>query len=527
MHTENSSNTNPPAKALAETILTVSPHFPNEMILAIVAHLEFDDLKSARLLSKAWCSCASTFLFTNLSVSPNKEDLEVFEAITQHPQLSKCVRHFWYNGSEFLLHLPKTWYLNQLWRQKSPLYASNQNQAGVKNLHSSDSEINSWVQDVVYNNMSLDVTMATFRKAKFVKDGYRKYHQHAIYQQKCLQDGTFVERLVQGLKQLGFLKAVTLEYNWDSDDKPFEPCKGSRLARSWSLFHCRPARWDWELHTYRGCPYKASNGAEHYHILVSALVQAQRRIRAFQTSSDSRCALTPYVFDRDRKTRSAKPLQFHNDNVTAFAGVEELGLRLGANGHTENPKLFQNIAGLSAVLGSMDHLKRLELRLPVLMYCMSTLYTYDQVFPTNVRWENLEVLKLFQLSIGATDFLLLLLDAMPGLRQLEMGVIILSQGCWEGVFEALKQMHRLRVLRIPDGEKLYQRGDREHSVDYFAHGGLCHQLTTYVMNGTRHPCLPAEQPDSAAREYTRDLDPVLRQRLIDLDGSSSQVEDTA
>ena len=513
LHTEKSSNTNPPAQARAKTTLTVLPHFPNEIILTIVGHLAFDDLKSARLLSKLWSSCASTFLFVNLSVSPNKEDLEVFEAITRHPQLSKFVRHLWYDGSEFLLHLTKHWYLYQLYRQ-----TENLNQASHNQLHSSDLEINSWIQDVACNEMSFEEILALYRSTKFVHDGYRKYHEHAIYQQKCLQDGTFVKRLVQGLKQLDHLRSVALECSWISNHSPLEPGKGSHLARNWNIFHCRPASWDWGPRTKWVLTHKAGHGAAHYRILVSALAQAQRRIRAFQIGPGPRCAVPPYVFNANLKTRKAKPLHFHDDNVIAFSGIEELGLQFATYGFKNTAKLFENIANLPALLRSMDHLKHLDLRLPGYHFgFLYSYYSYNQVFPKTVRWESLKLLKLFRISIAATDFILLLLDAMPELKHLEMGDINVSRGCWQGIFEALKQMHRLRVLILPIFENLYHHGDRELVQDYSRRPVLYRQFTAYVINGKRHPSLSPEQPDSAAREYTRDLDPVLRQRLLNLD----------
>lgn len=551
--TVNSSEAHPPSNTRAETTFTVLPHLPNETILAIVGQLEFSDLKSARLLSKAWCFCASSILFANLSVSPNKEDLENFEAITQHPQLRSQVRHLCYDGSEFLLQLSKPWYLNELliqlsFRLRPP--------PRITETGSSDPEMRHWAEDIMDGNThSLKDTMFMFREIKFLDEGYRKYHEHAIYQQQCLQDGTFFDRLVQGLKQLDCLKVVELGCSWDFDDGPLEPGKGSHLARNWNLRYCRPASWEWGPRTdrgtltNRGLPYKARNGAENYCILVSALAKAQRRIRAFQTSPDRRCLLPPYVFDTNLKTgkailnsrfhlppyvfdtnlktRKAKALQFRNDNVIAFSGVEELDLRFATYGNINNPKLCKNIAGLPALLGSLDHLKSLGLRLPAFRRHFRFYYTYDQVFPKKMRWENLKVLKLSQLCVGATDLVLLFLDAMPGLKDLEMGDMGLSQGCWEGVFEALKQMHRLQFLRLQDCARFWHHGDQKLVVSYLTQSALYHQLAAYVKNGERHPSLRPEQPNSAAREFTKDLEPVLQQRLLDLDSSSLPAESAA
>lgn len=550
LQTGNSSNTNPPAQAPAKKTekktLTVLPHVPNEIILTIVRQLGFKDLKSARLLSKAWSFCASPFLFVNLSVSPSKEDLEVFEAITQHPQLSKCIRHLWYVGSDFLLHLSKTWYLHQLHRQLSPLHVTILKRAWANKLDNSDSEINSWLQtlDSAEIPMPFKDVLAMYGSSTFVNDGYQKYHEHAIYQQNCIQDGTLIRRLVKGFKQLDHLKSVTLECGWDSDTSPLEPCKGSQLARSWSVFHCRPAKWDWVPLTELNSTFKAGNGAEHYRILVSALGLAQRRIRAFQIGPDkigpkTTYAIPPYLFDASVRDRNGKPLQFHNDNVIAFSGVEELGLRFAAYGSQDTPKLFDNIADLPAILKSMDHLKHLELRLPDHRNesrlsrrldhrndFRSSYYSYNQVFPKNLQWESLKLLKLFSISVAATDFVLLLLDAMPQLKHLEMGEIKLSRGSWQSIFEALKQMHRLRVLILPVSENLYHHGDRLVQ-DLSRTQVVYRQFSAYVMIGKRHPSLSPGQPDSAARDYTRDLGPVLQQRLLDLDSANPQKEHTA
>lgn len=114
--------------------------------------------------------------------------------------------------------------------------------------------------------------MDKFRNAKFINDRNQKYHEHAIYQQKCLRDGTFYERLVEGLRKLDFLTAVTLECRWSSANKPLEPGKGSHLARTWSIFHCSPRSWYWPPSKNReslGGP----DGAEHYRIFVGVSYQ--------------------------------------------------------------------------------------------------------------------------------------------------------------------------------------------------------------------------------------------------------------
>lgn len=141
-----------------------------------------------------------------------------------------------------------------------------------------------------------------------------------------------------------------------------------------------------------------------------------------------------------------------------------------------------------------------------------------------MRWDNMKLFGLFRISIGATDLVLLVLDAMPGLKHLEIGQIILSQGSWEGVFEAFKQMHRLCVFQISPHSYLFQDGGRVLLWECFVHSRVerpHEDLNTHVLYGGRHPCLRSGKSDSAAKEYKRCLEPELRQRFLDLDCSSS------
>ncbi len=75
---------------------------PNEIALDIVSYLNKTQFKSVRLVSKQWCDCGSQYLFDQLYVSPRKEDLDVFESVTQHPILSNCVRRL--INSNSLIH---------------------------------------------------------------------------------------------------------------------------------------------------------------------------------------------------------------------------------------------------------------------------------------------------------------------------------------------------------------------------------------------------------------------------------------
>ena len=56
---------------------------PNELILDICGYLANPDLKACRFVSKSWSDSASVYLFSKIYISPRKEDIEVFNLITQ------------------------------------------------------------------------------------------------------------------------------------------------------------------------------------------------------------------------------------------------------------------------------------------------------------------------------------------------------------------------------------------------------------------------------------------------------------
>ena len=74
---------------------------PNELVLKVLGYLEKPDLKTVRHVCKTWNHYASEPLFKRLYISPREEDIKVFEAVTQHPQLRKCVRELEYDTTSF------------------------------------------------------------------------------------------------------------------------------------------------------------------------------------------------------------------------------------------------------------------------------------------------------------------------------------------------------------------------------------------------------------------------------------------
>lgn len=98
------------SKTARSVVPKTTTDLPTEIVLKILRPLSRSDLISARLVSKHWSLCAAELFFDVIYISPSKEDIDVFKAITQHPVLSKCPRHLIYNGAEFLSDYSKEEY---------------------------------------------------------------------------------------------------------------------------------------------------------------------------------------------------------------------------------------------------------------------------------------------------------------------------------------------------------------------------------------------------------------------------------
>ena len=493
-------------------------HLPHELVVLVTQYLGRRDLKSARLVSKLWCSCASESLFTTIHVSANKVDLDAFNAITSDPFLSKCVRRLVYDGTEFMPDLSKTEYFDRLLYQASSKFYRGQ----IQLSDCSDGEFcDLIIARVGRHRPDFEAAKQQVGDSNFITEGYKKYHEHAVYQQDSLRSGSFVNGLAQGLRKLSLLDTIHVPSRWP---KPWQIDQGvgSLLARKWNPLHVYPQSWvrDRDPVSF-ACA--EPNGIGHYFIIVSALVRAQRKIRNLAIFH----YIPPEIFNR---SDHSKPSVLSLD-VVAFEGLEKLVLYLASwchgSSHQVAPERCPNIDGLRMMLSSMTRLKTLDLYLP-----SNGFDEHAQVFPKDTIWTQLETISLFGLSAKATDLVDLLTFQMPKLQHLTIKLIALSDGIWEGVFECLKQYSKLSRFIInsfdclDDYRPLYRSDGKTFDCQRHDHGhdhesldehekemhrrSLLGEITLYVVHGGRHPCLMPDQPDSAAEDFAKDLKPFLR-----------------
>lgn len=501
---------------------------PNEILLSIFALLERKGLKSSNLVSKIWRECASTILFDQIYVSSVKEDLEVFEAIAEHPLLSRCVRHIKYDATEFLQPLTKHQYITEL-RDEGPLIHCDEDRSPWR---TDDHEVNDWVNSRILGNMNAAELSARFQDSQLIKRGYQSYREHATFQQAELKSGRFPRRLTRGLRKFKHLEEVTLEGSWkyvpgvNQLSGAGERCTGSYTARHWNRFYCKPRGWRWGnvLRYWNEDPelWKISpDGTQSYKIITTALVQAQCHILSFTVGSNNGClcpGLPPTAFDLSGLTARQKK-KASSVGVTAFANLEKFVLlRLasysehGAEGG-RTPEKFYNIEGLPLILASMNRLKHLELHLSTDISETPSYYSEVQALPRDKIWPHLESLTLTNLSITASGLLHLLLYRTPNILHLEIGGISLLEGSWQAFFEALSQSQHLASFKFePDTYLVHHDGKEFWTDDY--ESIPYKDLEEYVIHGGRHPCLLDHEPDSAAHEWLQKFDPTMRNRIV-------------
>lgn len=507
---------------------------PNEIYLSVFVRLNRTDLKSCRLVSTLWCSCASKFLFDEICVSSAKVDLEAFETITQSALLSGCVRHLRYDGTEFLKGLSKQQYINELWNQK-PQFVEDEKENFLP-WDTTDAEINEWVNVVTCNRLSFQETLEKFQTSQLIEKGYQEYQRQATYQQSLLGSDHLLQRLTQGLRKLESLRSVTLEGSWRYMRRFKQRETGSYLARHWDPYHCRPQSWCWgEASPYLNediwYTHNGPDGARHYRMVTSALVQSRRHITSFASFTNFGTfhhlspGLPPTLFGSSGYATRERMEDVDMDLI-AFSNLERFALRLAAYAKSweegeATPKIFKNIDHLPRLLQSMQHLKHLELNLSPDLSAPPILYTNEQVFPKGTIWPSLRSLILIDLSITAMDLLHFVLYRTPNLKHLKLGGISLLEGTWEGFFEALAQSRHLSSFNLADDTYLFHRGGQDFLTDERDFPGS-EDLENYVVRGGRHPCLNKDQPDSAARKYLDQFDDLIREHLVQLGDASNK-----
>ena len=487
-------------------------YLPNEILLLVFRYLEKRDLKCSRHISHEWSLCAAKFLFDKVFVSPRKVDLEVFDAVTQHPIISTYVRKLEYDATQFRPDLSVEEYFHRVYTKHMPWAELHQ-----QKYDSPDPQINEFIDMLVY---PMEFSGPKYERIRnkciefdFITEGHRKWKEFGTYQRDSLRNGDFPQKLHNGLKKLPILDSVTIRDVWRSSfakQADFSMLRttldrGSPLFRSWNPFHASPEGWVWEPISTAD---KGSDGSAEFWFLTSVLSLTRKKVRSFKVD---RGGLPPPAFDTDiGKTR-----MLLGHALNAYHALEVLSLSLARYGEENTTQLFPHIDGFQALLKAMPRLKRLKLNLPDDDNEIPiTLYTYDQIFPADGEWTAMEDFDIDSLSFRTKDLQYLLSTRMPNLRRLTISMVKLLDGTWEGFFEWARVSLHLSSLSVNPEAPPLQRdgsvfGEEEHislEWSYLEYEiKFLRRIDEYVIHGGRHPSLPKAQPDSASLEYLLSL----------------------
>lgn len=469
---------------------------PNELVLRTLGCLGKQELKIARLVCRIWCYYASESLFDKLYISPRKEDIHVFESITQHPQLARCVKELEYDATLFSRDMPESHYFWRLLRctpmkrnvNRDPIDKDNfQSRYNARQQKHFDPQVDEYLKMI---NESQDIRVAfskynTCRQYNFILEGHRKWRECSLYEQRCMQSGDFLRILVYGLRNLDRLESVNMCQKWtsrhfyitQSDPTYYYP---SPFGRTWDVFHAQPLGWANEDHVSDAC--------DQIWTITTALSSAQRRIRRFDPRP-----VPANTFNTDKITSTMVDC-----SVNAYSGLRDLDLMLVPDEHqVEDHSKLVKLPGLQRLLQSMNGLRNLKLTID--HWSSNKWSAFDQVFPGDGQWLGLTSLNLTGMFTPAKDLVRLLTARMPKLRDLYLLEIELVDGSWEGVVECMKTSMSLESLGLEDcsgplaigydGSAAMKEVTDEKAVEL------------YVLRGGRHPRLLPNEPDSASEKY--------------------------
>ncbi|KAL8651677.1 MAG: hypothetical protein Q9226_004596 [Calogaya cf. arnoldii] len=212
----------------------------NELASAIISYLPKKDLKSARLVDKRLASLASQLLIGTLYISPREIDMAAFDGITQHPHLSKSVKHVVYDTAQFKKYDSLGQYyaeLHNAYQHNAFIHLGNAqcrlNQFftvvdEVNNSRTGQNHTNIWDPVNSDSDDSDDSTHSADTVTRFsdpdfeacwtdptVFEGYQQHLVHAA--ESCnLFRASWGARVVRGLKALGPITSFAFENAWNA-----------------------------------------------------------------------------------------------------------------------------------------------------------------------------------------------------------------------------------------------------------------------------------------------------------------------
>ncbi|KAL8951950.1 MAG: hypothetical protein Q9222_002102 [Ikaeria aurantiellina] len=435
---------------------------PNEIILEILSCLPIRDLKQARLVNKSLASLGAQLLVDTLYLTPRERDMEIFDKITQHPEMRKSVKRLHYDSAQ-LRRLSLWDYFDRLCEQFS---GEGYNQHEEVPFGSEGESLKRMIEETTQP----DYHWERFDRCQhhvLLVDGHRLYSQYSQEQGNILNED-WSARACKGLRSLGPLESVTIQSAWDLD---------------------------WLTHCDDGTLSKDEDAYDYDDQRCRMFVAERALERAPDKKACQQRLMGPPT------ARAYHPAYL----APAFAKFDELAPTKERLCDGRAVELFPDVSGLRTFLGRAHALEHLGLEMPHDRYIdwssngmpsRMAAYTFQQIFPP---------------ISGLRDTVGFLLLAVPKLDDLVLGYIGLTTlGTWEEIVEGLRHYSLMSTGSLND--PLEHVDGVMYGIDLPEEDFWPHFLganVDYICSGGRHPGLPAGAPDSASLDFLIPLDKTL------------------
>ena len=456
---------------MASTVEQTGIFLPIEIVRGILQYLAKSDLKSVRLISQLYSCCAIEFLFDTVYISAFEIDNEVFSAVADHPQISKCIKHLKYDTSRFFPGMSRSSYefslCQQLFKFKG-LYANTPchlRDPAVDELlkypiedYLSPGDLDDSEDPEIYSHsrtLAVDEAWQRFISSNYVEAGHKKYLQFAPLQESAAGNEQYWVTASSKVKNFASLESVEVYAGWYEYHKNSINCLnyssfselrgiGSPLCRSWNPLHLSPEE---KVIERRRDPL---DGINEFRIFNSFLMAASPRVRHFEMIGTN---LPAKVLSAENNACR----QLMRENFWPYEQLEVLTLRLSSNRMSSSNSDPLAIAGIPCLLRAASRLKRLKLEIPGYRLFNPTRPLGTIIPLKKMIWHDLQSFTITNVSADALSLMTLLRFGMPNLRDFGMGHVELSRGSWLDVIECMHWYLNLSNLSLRPASFGYPR----------------------------------------------------------------------
>ncbi|KAL8885150.1 MAG: hypothetical protein Q9215_006948 [Flavoplaca cf. flavocitrina] len=467
--------------------------FPAEILLMIFEYLTPIDIKQFRLVCKMLRDLSVGKLFSVLYISPREDDMAVFDALTQRPDLNFSITDICFDTARFIQEPTMKQYFDALSAQlRSDPYS---------HLRANNTAVQRQCE-LMDDQEGFD---HYYRNPIFF-DGYQRYLSMAKEHQNYFTQHWFV-RVLQGLQalksdgrlyRLDFINTFDIYYErnyyWGelqeitqhtevknlgdfNGNNAFDAARkravGSPSARSWPLVNLQPTE-----PVLNACDVAATHsitdGSVEMIRAVELIKLAAKNPHAISYKSVSHCenpsdymdrvsGLPPQLFALERwwgQTRLSDICEYLSILELHLASYTDLWA-------AHQPQMLHQLKDL---FWRMPKLEELVLILPD----DDPLHHFQDIFPPIIEWQmpSLRVLQLESVWTSYEDFVGLLFFVSPNLDTLKLQEIRLLNGDWGSIIEGLWRLHSLSTcslcgLEYIDRRQYYPCGHDDYTVDEY------------------------------------------------------------